>query len=152
MSRFFRYGELPLVLLTLLERESLNGYELMGELERLFAPDYQPSAGSVYPALTALEAEELIEPVGDEVPKRYIVSETGIEALIDRRYKLAEIERRTGAFLVPRNDVERELDSLVQAVRASSGRADPEAVVKVLKRADKQVRALFNGNEGRKRS
>ena len=151
MSRFFRYGELPLVLLALLERESLNGYELMGELERLFAPAYQPSAGSVYPALSALEAERLIEPVGDEVPKRYIVSETGIEALLERRYKLAEIERRTGAFLLPRGDVDRELDSLVQSVRAASGRVDPEAVTKVLKRADKQVRALLNGDEGRQK-
>lgn len=148
MSRFFRYGELPLVLLALLERESLNGYELMGELERLFAPSYQPSAGSVYPALSALEAEGLIEPVGDELPKRYIVSETGIEALVERRHKLAEIERRTGAFLRPQNVVEAELDRLVHAVRTASGRVDPEAITKVLRRADKQVRALSDG-EGR---
>ena len=46
MSRFFRYGELPLVLLALIEQEPLNGYELMGELERLFGPAYQPSAGA----------------------------------------------------------------------------------------------------------
>ena len=97
MSRFFRYGELPLVLLALIEQEPLNGYELMGELERLFGPAYQPSAGSVYPALQRLEAEDLITPTGDEVPKRYVLTKIGNASIADRRHKLAEIERRTGS-------------------------------------------------------
>lgn len=147
--RFFRYGELPLVLLALIEREPLNGYELMGELERLFAPHYQPSAGSVYPALSALEAEELIVPTGDEVPKRYEVTIIGLQSIEERRYKLAEIERRTGTFLRPQNSVDGELDRLIQAVRAASGRVEPEAITKVLRRADGQVRALMDG-EGRR--
>jgi DNA-binding PadR family transcriptional regulator len=142
MSRFFRYGELPLVLLALIEGEPLNGYELMGELERLFGPAYQPSAGSVYPALSALEAEELIVPTGDEVPKRYEITLVGLQSIADRRHKLAEIERRTGAFLRPQNSVESELDRLVQAVRSASGHVDPDEITKVLKRADRQIRAL----------
>lgn len=149
MSRFFRYGELPLVLLALIEQDPLNGYELMGELGRLFGPAYEPSAGSVYPALSALEAEELIVPTGDEVPKRYEITMIGLESISDRRHKLAEIERRTGAFLRPQDSVEGELDSLVQAVRAASGRVDPDAIAKVLKRADKQVRALMDGERRR---
>ena len=149
MSRFFRYGELPLVLLALIEQEPLNGYELMGELERLFGPAYQPSAGSVYPALSALEAEDLITPTGDEVPKRYVVTKTGNASLADRRYKLTEIERRTGAFLGPQDDVESDLGRLVQAVKEAGGKVDPDAITKVLKRADKQVRALMDG-EGRR--
>jgi DNA-binding PadR family transcriptional regulator len=149
VTRFFRYGELPLVLLALIEQEPLNGYELMGELERLFAPHYQPSAGSVYPALSALEAEELITPTGDEVPKRYVLTKTGNASIADRRYKLAEIERRTGAFLGPRDAVESDLSRLVQSVKEASGRVEPEAITKVLKRADKQVRALMDGEGGK---
>ena len=147
--RFFNYGELPLVLLALLEREELNGYELMGELERLFGPAYVPSAGSVYPALSALEMEELVAAVGSEVPKRYAVTKPGAQALLDRRHKLAEIERRTGAFLRPQNEVERELDRLVRSVRVASGRVDPDSVLKVLKRADRQVRSLTDGEGGK---
>jgi DNA-binding PadR family transcriptional regulator len=149
MSRFFRYGELPLVLLALIEQEPLNGYELMGELERLFGPAYQPSAGSVYPALSALEAEDLITPTGDEVPKRYVLTKVGNASLAERRYKVTEIERRTGAFLGPRDDVESDLGRLVQSVKEASGKVDPAAITKVLKRADKQVRALMDDG-GRK--
>lgn len=151
MSRFFRYGELPLVLLALIEQEPLNGYELMGELERLFGPAYQPSAGSVYPALSALEAEQLIVPTGDEVPKRYVVTKTGDASLEERRYKLTEIERRTGSFLRPRDGVEADLGRLVQSVKEASGRVDPDAITKVLKRADKQVRSLMDDG-GRKKT
>jgi DNA-binding PadR family transcriptional regulator len=151
MTRFFRYGELPLVLLALIEQEPLNGYELMGELERLFGPAYQPSAGSVYPALSALEEERLIVPTGDEVPKRYVLTKTGNASVAERRYKLAEIERRTGAFLGPRDEVEADLGRLVQAVKEVSGRVDPDAITKVLKRADKQVRALLD-DTGRQES
>lgn len=149
MSRFFRYGELPLVLLALIEREPLNGYELMGELERLFGPAYQPSAGSVYPALSALEAEDLIVPTGDEVPKRYVITKVGNESIGERRYKLAEIERRTGAFLGSEDAIESDMSRLVQSVKEAKGRVDPDAITKVLKRADKQMRALMDDG-GRK--
>ncbi|EUA73856.1 hypothetical protein I540_0264 [Mycobacteroides abscessus subsp. bolletii 1513] len=38
MARFFRHGELPLVLLALLAQRPMHGYELMSELSRLFGP------------------------------------------------------------------------------------------------------------------
>ncbi len=141
--RFFRYGELPLVLLALLARVPSNGYELMVELDRLFGPDYVPSAGSVYPALSALEAEELVEPIGDETPKRFEVTVLGAEALLDRQDKLIEIERRTGAFLRPQDEVGRALDRLSASVRSASGVVDPNAVLKVLRRTDKQLQVLI---------
>ncbi len=57
---FFRYGELPLVLLALLRQSSMNGYEMLGELGKLFSPGYAPSPGSVYPAISALLRSGLI--------------------------------------------------------------------------------------------
>jgi DNA-binding PadR family transcriptional regulator len=148
--RFFRYGELPLVLLALLEREPLNGYELMGELDRLFGPTYVPSAGSVYPALNALETEELIVAIGDEIPKRYDVARTGKQALVERRHKLAEIERRTGAFLRHEGSIDADVDRVVALVRRARGRADPVALRKVLERTQEQLTALLKerGDEG----
>ncbi len=47
--RFFRYGELHLVVLSLLARRPMHGYELMGELSRLFGPAYRPSSGQRVP-------------------------------------------------------------------------------------------------------
>ena len=57
---FFRYGELPLVLLALLQQRPMNGYEMLSELGRLFSPGYAPSPGSVYPAISALRRSGLI--------------------------------------------------------------------------------------------
>ena len=148
--RFFRYGELPLVLLALLQRASLNGYELMTELGRLFRPHYQPSAGSVYPALNALETERLIHPVGNESPKRYEITKVGAGALEERRYQLAEIEARTGVRVRADDTVDTELDRLTEAVRLASGQVDAEDIAKVLRRADKQVRALTEGKGGKR--
>jgi DNA-binding PadR family transcriptional regulator len=145
--RFFQYGELPLVLLALLARVPLNGYELMVELDRLFGPDYVPSAGSVYPALSALEAEDLVEPIGDDTPTRFEVTVLGAEALLERHDKLIEIERRTGAFLRPQDDVTRAMDRLWSSVRSASGLVDPNEVLKVLRRTDKQIQVLIE-NKG----
>ena len=58
--RFFRHGELPLVVLALLEREPMHGYQVLGELTRRFGDVYVPSAGSVYPAIRALRDDGLV--------------------------------------------------------------------------------------------
>ena len=59
--RFFRSGELHLVLLALIGERPQHGYELMADLTARFGPGYRASPGSIYPALTALEAEGLWE-------------------------------------------------------------------------------------------
>src|SRR5207253_2255839 len=78
--RFFRHGELPLVLLALMDDRPMHGYEVMSELSRLFGPHYRPSPGTVYPAIEALEAERLV--AGEEHDGRTIYETTpaGAEA------------------------------------------------------------------------
>ena len=67
--RFFRSGELHLVLLALLAARPQHGYELLAELDSRFGPRYRASPGSVYPALSALEAERLVD-VRDDGDRR----------------------------------------------------------------------------------
>lgn len=141
--RFFRYGELPLVLLALLDQTPATGYELMTELDRLFSPDYNPSPGSVYPALSALVAEGLVRPVPNASPKRYRVTTTGSQALRARLDELAWIERRTGKFLRPEGSVEAELDRLIGVVRGAAGVSDPNQISRILKQTHKKVTALL---------
>lgn len=140
MERFFEYGELPLVLLALLKQRAMSGYELMSELARLFSPQYTPSAGSVYPALVGLEKEHLIHPVGPASPKRYLLSETGEEALQKRLDELGWIERRTGAFLRPEGSVDSELERLIGLVKESRGKVDPKRLLEILDQAQSQVK------------
>src|SRR5680860_396049 len=95
-NRFFRHGELHLVLLALLTERPMHGYELMGELGERFGPAYRPSAGSVYPALDALTAEGLIDAQPDSDPTAYRVTPIGERALTRRSRDLLRLEQRTG--------------------------------------------------------
>lgn len=141
-ARFFRHGELPLVLLALLAGRPMHGYEVMAEIGRLFGPAYRPSPGSVYPAIAALEAEELIE--GDEQGGRrtYRITALGEEALEERADALAALELRTGARLGCADSLEPVLARLKARLMRLSGRVDPDAVAATLERAAADIEAL----------
>lgn len=65
-GRRARRGDARLAILLLLEEEPKNGYGLMQEIEERSGGVWRPSPGSVYPALSQLEDEGLIEPTADE--------------------------------------------------------------------------------------
>ncbi len=83
------------MLLWLVRERPRHGYDLMAELTRLFAPDYRPSPGTIYPAVEALETEGLI--VGSPVDGKvvYELTEPGDLALDARLDLLAAVEVRT---------------------------------------------------------
>ena len=138
--RFFRHGELPLVLLVLLEDRPMHGYDVMTALDRLF-PAYRPSPGSVYPAIEALEAEGLIEGRTGGGRTTYRVTADGEKALAARSDSLAALELRTGARLGGDS-----LGPVLERFRARltplDGRIDPEAAEAVLERAATEIEAL----------
>lgn len=142
--RFFRSGELHLVLLALLAQRPQHGYDLMQELEVRFGPTYTPSPGSIYPALTALEAEGLIDAVADGERKVFSVTPVGEQALEDRRTALAAVEARTGTRLAG-GTLEPALNRLLARVRAVASRVDAVEVSQVLDRAGEQIEALAEG-------
>lgn len=145
---FFRYGELPLVILVLLGQEAANGYELMGRMEAIFGPRYVPSPGSIYPALSALERERLIQAVDDEVPRRYRPTVAGKAAIEERDHVVARIEHRTGTRLRADGTVDEEFDRLRGLVVAARGRVDPGDLKRVLKRASKRLTELMGEKGG----
>lgn len=140
--RFFRSGELPLVLLALLACRPQHGYDLMAELDRLFGPGYRPSPGSIYPALTALEAEALVAATADGDRKTYALTPAGRDALQGRAGLLAEIESRTGARLAGSDTVQPAIDRFVARVRDLAGRIDVEALERMLDEAAAGAEAL----------
>ena len=137
------------MILALLARRAMSGYELMHELDRLFGPRYAASAGSVYPALAALETEGLIEPVDKEMPKRLQLSAIGEEALSKRQPALAEFELRTGTYLRPDDSIEAELDRLARSLSAAQGKVAPAELVRALRSATSKVRELRKKSERR---
>lgn len=144
---YFGYGELPLVLLALLRRGPMNGYELLGQLGKLFSPGYVPSPGSVYPALLALRRSGLIKAKDDSGKKQYRLTPAGEEALGARQAELSAIEARYGVYLHGRSSVAAELGRLEAAVTAVSFRVDPAALLRILRTATSQVEALSDPKE-----
>ena len=140
--RFFRHGELPLVLLALLAERPRHGYDVLAELARLFGPAYRPSPGRVYPAVEALAAEGLIEGEPSGARTTYRITAEGERALRDREEILAELELRTGARLADGDTLETVLNRFRARVAALSGRVDPDAVSAVLDRAGTEIENL----------
>jgi DNA-binding PadR family transcriptional regulator len=60
-GRMFGPGDLRLLLLALIADKPSHGYDLIRTIEAKFGGSYAPSAGAVYPTLTLLEEQELIE-------------------------------------------------------------------------------------------
>jgi DNA-binding PadR family transcriptional regulator len=137
--RFFRHGELPLVLLALLAERPMHGYEVMSSLKRLFGPRYRPSPGSVYPALEALETEGLLEGESGGGRTIYRASPAGEKALAERADNLAELELRTGVQVRAFQSLEATLSRFKARLAPLSGRVDVEAVAAVLDRAASEI-------------
>jgi DNA-binding PadR family transcriptional regulator len=140
--RFFRHGELPLVLLALIAERPRHGYEIMAELKRLFGPRYRPSPGSVYPAIEALGVEGLIDGQTHDGKTTYRVTATGEQAIEARRDTLASLEVRTGARFGDADSIEPLLDRFRARLVPLSGRVDPQAIAAVLQRAAADIESL----------
>jgi DNA-binding PadR family transcriptional regulator len=140
--RFFRHGELPLVLLAIVAERPRHGYEIMSELGRLFGPGYRPSPGSVYPAVEALGAEGLIEGELGDGRTTYHTTAAGTEALGARSDALAALEVRTGVRLGREDSIEPVLARFRARLAPLSGRVDCDAVAAVLERAAAEIESL----------
>lgn len=140
--RFFRHGELPLVLLALFAASPRHGYEVMAELNRLFGPRYRASPGSIYPAIEALESEGLItgETAGDKVV--YRTTPLGDQVLEDRAEMLAALELRVGVRLTGGESLDALLTRFKARLAPLSGHVDPVAAAAVLDRAAGEVEQL----------
>lgn len=141
---FFKQGELPLTLLALISRRSLNGYELLDELARLFGPGYQPSPGGVYPALKAMLEEGLITVDAASKRREYRLTAAGRKALDQRMISIAEIENRTGTLLSPAEGLGAALARFTSKVMVHDGHVSSEKVDRILDAAAKKIEALRN--------
>ena len=85
MSPVFGHGALRLYLLHLLDEEPRHGYDIIRALEDRFMGMYTPSAGTIYPRLSALEDDGLVthDVVGGK--KVYRLTEAGRAELYARR-------------------------------------------------------------------
>ncbi|WP_156911816.1 PadR family transcriptional regulator [Salibacterium aidingense] len=76
-ERFFKRGDIKIVLLKLLQEQPRHGYELIKVLEEKFKGFYSPSPGSVYPTLQMLEDQDLVNIIKEGRKKVYHLTEEG---------------------------------------------------------------------------
>ena len=77
-GRFFDQGDLRLVILSLIAEQPSHGYQIIKTLEERTGGVYAPSPGVVYPTLTLLEEQGLIEQSGsDGAKKLFAITDQG---------------------------------------------------------------------------
>lgn len=75
--RLFDYGEMRLLVLSLIGENPTYGYELIKTIEDKFAGSYTPSPGVIYPTLTWLEEAGHIRPAEQSGRKTYHITPEG---------------------------------------------------------------------------
>ena len=76
-GRMFGPGDLRLLLLALIADKPSHGYDLIRTIEAKFGGSYAPSPGAIYPTLTLLEEQELIESETSAGAKKSYVATLG---------------------------------------------------------------------------
>ena len=129
------------MLLALLEREPKHGYQLIAELDVLFGDAYEPSTGTVYPAIRALEDEKLVRSKTEGRRAVYSLSDIGQRALDDRADMLAALELRTGVHVRGGGAIDR----VLQRARAAAGLVDLDKALAVLEQAAEDLESMAGG-------
>lgn len=149
--RLFDYGEMRLLVLSLIAEKPTYGYELIRTIEEKFAGSYTPSPGVIYPTLTWLEEAGYATLVEQEGRKHYHITPQGTAFLAASHAAVEEIlsrvargapEGRGGRHAsVP---VMRAMENLKTALRLRlrNGGLDAETEEKVAMVIDEAARAV----------
>ncbi len=115
--RRMRRGDVRSAILLLLEKEPLNGYQLMQEIEERSEGSWRPSPGSIYPALSQLEDEGLVTATEADGRKLFTLTDEGKSYVEESRDKLGEPWAETGP---PRKAVYGDFGKQVKSLMAAA--------------------------------
>ena len=147
MSPVFAHGRLRLYLLKLLDESPRHGYDVIRELEDRFMGLYSPSAGTVYPRLSRLEAEGLVSHEVQEGRKVYSITDTGRAELHARGGDLDDLEREiAGSVRDLATEIRSEVRGSVKNLQAEL-RAAAKDVRREARAAGREQRASTNPDE-----
>lgn len=156
MKRLFEHGDLRLVLLALVAKKPSHGYELIKAIEEASSGLYVPSPGVIYPTLTLLEEQDLLEPLETgNGRKSYQLTAAGQEELTKHQEvlnaifaRLAKREKRHEREGNLAEGIAESMHSLRHVLRKNLMRDDlsPEQVTRVnatLRKAVEIIEAEF---------
>lgn len=115
----FDQGDLRLVMLALIAEQPRHGYDIIKALEEATGGAYSPTPGVVYPTLTLLQEQGLIEGVEAEGKTLYAATDAGRQALETDKACVeaifARLAEAAGSNALPR--VLRAMENLRTALR-----------------------------------
>jgi DNA-binding PadR family transcriptional regulator len=135
-------------ILGLLAERPLNGYQIMQELDRRSGGVWQPSPGSVYPALAQLGEEGVVQRddrsfrLTDQGRARITAQRPQIEAL------WAAVSAMATAEVIENGHLLRELEIAARQVQDGGSKAQVRAASEVLRRARRALYGILAGDEG----
>ena len=77
-------GDSRLLVLEVLKKRPMHGYEVSREISEMFNQCYEPSPGVIYPTLQWLEDEEYVELVHENGKKVYRITKNGLKFLEEK--------------------------------------------------------------------
>lgn len=146
-------GILHHISLVILRKGPMSGSELAEEIEQY--TDWRPSPGSVYPLLSQLREDGMIEPYTDEDPslKRFKITEKGLGVLEEQKRHDEHFRRRQRSIRKIYWRLHREMpeeiyesfSSLINTVEETytRARASPEAAARFREVLDEAARRLM---------
>ncbi|MDE7548379.1 PadR family transcriptional regulator [Acetobacter fabarum] len=150
--RLFDYGEMRLLVLSLIGQNPTYGYELIKTIEDKFAGSYTPSPGVIYPTLTWLEEAGHIRPVEQNGRKTYHITSEGEVYLSANGADLHAILARAASADTPEQggrcntpvSVVRAMENLKTALRLKlrNGGLTPQEAEQIASLLDGAARAI----------
>jgi DNA-binding PadR family transcriptional regulator len=93
MGREMRKGFLKMIVLKIISKKPIHGYDIINEIETVTRGHWVPSPGSIYPALDFLETKGYVSMEDIDRKKVYTITEEGkkaLEAIDEKRRRLSE--------------------------------------------------------------
>ena len=160
--KIFERGDLKFVILRLVSKRPMHGYEVMKALEEESKGYYRPSPGSVYPTLQMLQDEGYVTVEEQEGKKIYTITDTGVAYLGDNEDVVDDVFDRVEHFTDrffggDMRALSRSFSKLAQLTfdQAFQWGAEPEDLARmneILEKAVDDMRATRKGARERRRS
>lgn len=160
--KIFERGDLKFVILRLISKCPMHGYEVMKALEEESRGYYRPSPGSVYPTLQMLEDEGYVTVEEQGGKKIYSITKEGVAYLGDNEDVVDDVFDRVEHFTDrffggDMRALSRSFSKLAQLTfdQAFQWGAEPEDLARmneILEKAVEEMRATRKGARERRRS
>jgi DNA-binding PadR family transcriptional regulator len=155
-ERVFRKGDFKYLILSLIEKKPMHGYEIIRDLEEKFHGFYTPSPGAVYPTLQWLEEAGYVTSAAQDGKKIYTITDEGRTFIAEKSKESDEIHQHmkdwwgpwTGEFREEMKDVMSLLGDMARMIGREARQAGQDKLPKVkeaVANAVKEVEKIFRG-------